>query len=61
MIVSIIWFRAVIVLWPFLPPWWFLFIILFEDRNDSRWPIMYSSMIFSIGDKLFSGLKDPIE
>ena len=48
-------------LWPFLPPWWFLFIILFEDRNNSRWPIMYSSMTFSIVHKLLRGLNDPIE
>ena len=60
MTLSIIWFRAVIVLWPFRPPWWFLFIMLFEDRNNSRWPIMYFSMIFSIVHKLLRGLKDPI-
>ena len=48
-------------LWPFLLPWWFLFIMLFEDRNDSRWPIMYSSIIFSIVHKVLRGLKDPIE
>ena len=51
----IIWLRAVIVLWPFLPPWWFLFIILFKDRNISRWPIMYSSMTFSIETQVVEG------
>jgi len=60
-IVSIIWFRAVIVLWPFQSPWTFLFIMFFENRNNSRWPIMYSSIIFSIVHKLLRGLKDPFE
>ena len=35
--------------------------MLFEDRNNSRWPIMYSSMTFSIVHKLLRGLKEPIE
>ena len=47
-----------VVLWPFLPPWWLSCIILFLVRKGSRWFMMYSSMIFSIVQRLFSGLYD---
>ena len=53
-----IWVRAVVVLWPFLPPWWLSCMILFVVRNGSRWVMIYSSMIFSIVHRLLSGLYD---
>merc|ERR1711889_16325 len=55
-----IWFRAVVVLWPFLPPWWLSCIILFFVKNGSRWVMKYSSIIFSIVLRLLSGLYDPM-
>ena len=58
--VFMIWLSAVIVLWPFLPPWWLLLMISLSLRNVSRCPIIYSSMIFSMVHKLLIGLYDPI-
>ena len=47
-------------LWPFLPPWWLLLMILLSFRNVSKCPMMYSSIIFSIVHRLLIGLYEPI-